>query len=366
MRILIDGSVFTNSHQIGIQRYFSEILERAAKLDELDISITLESPAECTLPAGCKIVLRTEKFPVARKNIPRRALNKLKRSFAPTKIPGCDVFHSTYFTCPGDPAIPQVLTVYDMLPEIYPFYFGGDNDSEIERKRRAIFQATKIIAISETTKKDLIRVYPEVTERVKVIHLGADHLYQNDTYDKIQSSHSKYVLFVGERMRYKNFTTVADAMESPYWPKDIRLALAGRPFSKGEELNLKHRGLLHRMDHYGRVTDEKLAELYRGALGFIFASVSEGFGFPMLESQSLSTPVIASDCDCFREVGGDAFIPFPHSSQDDLAAAVNRILDPKVRTDLVERGQLNVRRFSWEKCTEETIRVWQMAKNGLT
>ena len=182
-----------------------------------------------------------------------------------------------------------------MLPEMLPYYFGGDNNHEIEMKRQCILSATKIIAISETTKNHVKAIYPQVADRIHVIHLGADHLLANRNNRASTARNSDYVLFVGERMRYKNFSTVVAAMESEHWPRKLKLMVAGRPFSKGEEIHLNQRGLLSRIKHLGRVSDSQLADLYSGALGFIFASAGEGFGFPMLEAQSLGTPVVAAD-----------------------------------------------------------------------
>jgi mannosyltransferase len=358
LNVILDGRVFTNNHQLGIQRYFREVLNRAYHHTDICATLVLDSMAEVELPLTSKLIYRHERFILPKNAIRKRLLAKIKKKFAPTPFPGGDVFHSTYFS-PAPVAIPTVQTVYDMLPETLPYYFGGDNNPEIEMKRQSILSAKQIIAISETTKNQVQAIYPEVAGRIHVIHLGADHLLTNLNQRTSTSGNSDYVLFVGERMRYKNFVTVAAAMESHNWPKQIKLVVVGRPFSKGEELYLNHRGLRSRIEHLGRVSDSQLADLYSDALGFIFASVGEGFGFPMLEAQSLATPVVAADCDCFREVGGEAFIPFRALDPDDLAGAVSRLLNRIERNQLIEKGLINVSRFSWEKCAEQTITVWK-------
>lgn len=277
------------------------------------------------------------------------------------RLPMADLFHSTYFTRSPIAGLPEVLTVYDMIPETVPHFFWGDADVDIARKRVCIEAAAAIITISAATRDDLIRIYPEVAKRVTVVHLGAEHLLAShvEIPAGMQDGKEPYILFVGDRAGYKNFAVMMDAMQESQWPTGFRLTVVGRPFSEAEITALRYRGIDSRVVHLGRVSDLELAKIYRGSRGFVFPSLAEGFGFPMLEAQSLGVPVAASDIVAFHEVGGDAFVPFPPLDAGRLAQAVSRIVDPIVRSDLVKKGAENIQRFSWCRCAQQTEAVWR-------
>lgn len=233
-----------------------------------------------------------------------------------------------------------------MLPETLTYCFSPDIDKVVEMKRHHVFNATAIIAISDSTKRDLIAIYPEVADGITVVYPGAGHFVKSIDREASDASAEDYVLFVGDRTRYKNYVTLLDAVASPHWPQRVRLCVVGRPFSQAEVIYHRYHGIEDKVEHLGRLSDDQLRAAYRRSSGFIFPSMGEGFGFPLLEAQSLGVPVAASDSPCFREVGGNAVVPFSACDPQGLAFAVFELLRSERRENIVREGYMNVQRFS--------------------
>ena len=160
-------------------------------------------------------------------------------------------------------------------------------------------------------------------------------------------------------MNYKQFRMVLDAMTCPSWPTQVNLVVIGKEFSAGEVLLLDRMGLRNRVVWAGQVSDGELKSWYKSARAFIFPSLEEGFGFPSLEAQGIGTPVVCSDIPVFRETCGDSALYFDPHRAECLAIAVLEIMNEEKVSILKERGYVNVRRFSWDKCAEQTVRVFE-------
>lgn len=359
MKILIDGCAFTRGPQRGIQRYYYNILSRIG-VDE-DISMYFFSRPVASLPSNMNVILASEHFQKNRKEFIGRAVGKFRRNWAPTRIPRGDVFHSTFFTQCHHKDTPEVLTVYDMIPEMMPFHFAGDVSSEIELKRKCIFSAQKIIVISDATGSDLKRIYPEVSDRIEVIHMGGDHLLNIATEKDCLDDSNAYVVFLGERAGYKNFAALVEASSDQNWPKGVNVIVIGAELTQAELIFLRHRGVESKFKVVVHPGDVHLKRLLSGTVAFVFPSLLEGFGFPMLEAQALGVPVIASDTEVFREVGGGGFIPVNSADPSSLALGVAKALEPEIRKQMAILGPQNVERFSWDKCAEQTVNVWRNA-----
>ena len=361
MQALIDGIVFQNTYQKGIQRYWREVVTRIATYNDAHISLLMNREPAVALPPGTETVDHSDWEWHASDGKIKRLMRKTRRSIRRKRFPSSDLFHSTYYTRSPVPTLPEVLTVHDMIPETVPHFFWGDADVEIAIKRGCIEAAAAIITISSATRDDLVRIYPDVAERVTVVHHGAEHLLANPVGIQADLPDGKepYILFVGDRAGYKNFAIMMDSLQESAWPKGFRLAVVGRPFSEAEKTALRYRGIASRVVHMGRVSDQELRDIYCRSSGFVFPSVAEGFGFPILEAQSLGVPVAASDIPVFHEVGGNAFVPFPPLDSGKLAKAVAHLVEPTTRDLLTLNGIENTKRFSWERCAEETFKVWK-------
>lgn len=354
--VLVDGIVFTNNRQKGVQRYFFEMLSRAASKTE--VSIFLDEHQAAPLPAHCARIVRSEHFWTSRAQIHLWAWRRLRRRLAPAKLPAASLFHTSYFTRSPLRGIPEVATVYDMIFERYPYYYGPDSESQALQKAASIRSAEHIIAISRSTADELIAFYPEARRRISIIYPGFEHLVRPPAAHVSTTAPRPYCLFVGYRFAYKNFTTLLDAMASDRWGHDLHLHVVGQPFLASELMLIKRMGLAARVRHLGHLSDAALGEAYRDAAVFVFPSLAEGFGIPILEAQSGGAPLACSDIPVFREIAGDAAEFFDPLDADSMAEAVARAA-ARGRTESLTAVQAeNLARFSWDRCADETVRVW--------
>jgi glycosyltransferase involved in cell wall biosynthesis len=363
LSILVDGSPFSNSHQKGIARYVTEVVRNTAS----DCSLLLDAPAEAPLPQRAHAIYRPERFPTAKHDLARRAWRKLGRVAFPTTFNRRALWHSSYFAPAPDAAMPSVVTVHDLIAEVFPHYHG-DAEREVAMRRAAVTSAAAIIAVSQATASDICRLYPALAARVEVVHHGADHLVQTaaDASPPFTAS-SPFALFVGNRGGYKNWLGLLDAVASQHWPRGVRMEMVGPPFTAAERTAISYRGVGDRVGHLGMLNDAGLSAAYRQAAAFVFPSLQEGFGFPLLEAQAHGTPVAASDIPVFHEIGGNAFVPFRPIDPDAVAAAIATALEPQRSSDLRAAGYENVRRFTWAECGRKTEAIWHrvMKETGL-
>jgi glycosyltransferase involved in cell wall biosynthesis len=350
----------------GISRYFFELMSNFDKDIEINIELSLALSVNhyinnCNFsPQNSPFLVSIYRFPYIKKflNLDRSKKILLKQDF--------DVFHPTYY----DPYFleyldekPFVLTIYDMIHEIFPEYYSL-SDKTISWKQTLAGRANKIIAISENTKKDIIKFLGVSPNKIAVIHLGASININNvneNTYGNIaHQMPKKYILFVGSRERYKNFYFFLESVAQILLKnKDLHLICAGGgAFSNSEIKFLKNLNIGHKVAQYD-VDDRTLIYLYKNALGFVFPSLYEGFGMPLLESFACGCPVIASYSSSIPEVGGDAIIYFNPKDVTGLRESVeNVIYDDILREKLILKGYEQLKNFSWKKTALETKKLY--------
>ena len=272
------------------------------------------------------------------------------------------MFHPTYY----DPYFlpyflnkPFVLTIHDMIHDMFPEYFL--RFSKIAQKKRTLAQrASRIIAVSENTKKDIIEQYGISGDKITVIYHGVSSLPQ-ENHIKIPLP-EKYVLFVGDRHKYKNYQNFIESIASILLEKNwFLVCFGGGPFSGDEKLAMRNLKIHHKVKILSG-DDALLAYLYRHAGVFVCPSLYEGFGIPVLEAMSCGCPVAASHVSSLPEVGGDAVSYFNPYDKLSMEGAVRRITDDsEYRLELIARGLTQARKFSWEKAAKETCGVYEKA-----
>jgi glycosyltransferase involved in cell wall biosynthesis len=367
MRVVYDGVVFQNSYQRGIQRAFREIIDHMPS--GVEMTLALADRPKCALPERAT-VRRTVPAVVGfmHRRMRRWLIPKLSPSGMRKVAAGADVFHSTYYTLPPRD-MPTVLHVHDLIPERFPEMFPEPwAAAEIEQRKKAILQATRIVTISRATADDVIRMYPEVAQRVTTVYFGCDHLQKarpdgEDKSHPMQPSREgeRYALFVGERKKYKNFKVIFEAMKIEKWPGDVGLVVAGPPFTEEEQAIADEINPTLPVRHAGRPTDEQLADLFAGSMCVIVPSLAEGFGFPVLEGQAAGTHVVCSDIPVFREVAGAGAFYFDPKKPEDLAAKIADAASPITHRTREEAVWQNLRRFSWDKCSREILSAYEVA-----
>jgi glycosyltransferase involved in cell wall biosynthesis len=245
---------------------------------------------------------------------------------------------------------------YEFCPEAYSFWGRIYMRFVIKNSCR---WAKKIIAVSENTKKDLVKLYKVSSDKIKVVHNGAS-INNQDTGYKIQDT--KYLLFIGRLEKRKNILGIVEAFEILKEKYNIphKLILAGSPGYGFAEVKHKIQNSRYKNDIIlkGFVSDGEKFELLRNAEVFLFPSFYEGFGLPIVEAQSAGAPVVTSNISSMPEVAdSSAVLVDPNNPREIAEAAYKLISDENFRSDIANRGLKNVKRFSWDKCAEEISRL---------
>lgn len=264
--------------------------------------------------------------------------------------------------------LPSVVTVHDLgyrhFPDAHPLTQRVYLDWSTRFSARA---ATHIIADSKATKSDLIRFYNIPTEKITVIYPGRDESLQPVDPARIRAKYDlpeEYILHVGTLQPRKNILRLIEAFHIiTRHASRVTLVLAGHAGWLSAPILAKARAVpAGRIRLLNYVPDEDLAGLYSGARAFVFPSLYEGFGFPVLEAMACGTPVICSNTSSLPELAGDAALLVDPTDTEALAAAVSRVLsEPDLRVALVQKGFEQVKKFSWEKAAKETLRVLEKA-----
>jgi glycosyltransferase involved in cell wall biosynthesis len=361
MKILYDGEIFAIQVTGGINRYFANIVRRFPQEVEPTFMTTYRR-TKLHYPTHPNMRLREY-----RRFRPQRVCNWLQGPYfrAISGMAKYDILHPTYYTrLTKEPMVrgnrPLVVTVYDMIHEIFAEKI--DPAGETTRAKKAAFLAADVIlCISENTKVDLVRYFPQVEGKAVVTPLASEFCPDWAFGDEAVPE-EPYFLYVGSRAKdYKNFDGLLLAMAKLAGRyRDLRLCVVGYPFSAEEERLIGDLGLGDRIRYYNHVTDAHLAKLYRCSVAFVYPSLYEGFGIPPLEAMTCGAAVIAADCSSIPEVVGDGGLLFDPRSVDELVDRMRYVLEePGGRDRLIERGRLRQGLFSWDRTAEETLRVYR-------
>ena len=370
MKIIYDHSIFQNQQFGGISRYFYELIRRMSPQDNIEVNlfqglhVNEYDLSTDTIPYNSYAGLK-----------PKIKLSSLIRShlfIIPNKImfdvfyktsEDIDVYHPTYYYqgIKRHHKAPIVLTVYDMIHELYPKQLRYSKYT-IKAKKASIEAADKIICISNNTKKDLMEIHDFPEDKIEVIHL-ASSLKKMDNPINVTSLHGidkPYLLYVGDRKgAYKNFITLLEAFTSTLKNDYELVCFGGGPFNK-DELNIIDRtGCRCKVTQLSG-SDHLLASLYQNAFAFVCPSHYEGFGLPLIEAMGCGCPVIAANTSSIPEVVGNAGILFDPNHKEDLIEAIESLGNGTVeRKELIATAFKRESKFSWDKTAKETLKVYE-------
>ena len=370
MKILYDHTVFQFQRYGGISRYFYELITRLSTKEDVDISLfhgfyineyalsEHNQNFESYWGYKWKYKKPAAKYMALMFSIPNKILfdNYYMHSS------DVNIYHPTYYMkgLKQNRKAPTVITVYDMIHELYPDQFI-DSWFVIKAKKRAISIANVIIAISENTKKDLMEIYDVPESKIKVIYLASSLQSSNPmVLDELKKEHGikrPYILYVGDRRTYKNFKVLLDSFINNHSDDFDLICFGGGKFKNNELKNINNVIKNSMIQLNG--SDDLLASLYKNAFCFVYPSLYEGFGIPPLEAMSMGCPVIASNASSIPEVVRDAAILFDPNSKDELTYAIESLYDESIRNDLIKRGFDQEKKFSWDKMANETLDIYK-------
>jgi glycosyltransferase involved in cell wall biosynthesis len=390
MRILYDHQIFYRQNYGGVSRYFCELMNQFSTYPDISFLLPLRFVQNDNLSqfpqlnnywSGRYNRLYNNNFlSSVQKKIRFNALNfglnflinNQGESIRLLKKQDFDVFHPTYY----EPYFlkylqkkPYVLTVYDMIHEHFPNYFKTNDQTRVWKKQ-LIENAGVVIAISENTKQDIIKFSNVDPDRIHVIYLGnpfdsTSGPAQNAPVPDSPVFDKPYLLFVGSRSAYKNYIFFIESVAEMLLKDDrLQVVCAGSlPFSPQEKNLLKNMNILHKV-HHVKINNDILQNLYRNARAFIFPSLYEGFGLPVLEAFSCGCPVVASNSSSLPEIGQDGAIYFEPDDRESIVLALEKVLlNDKYREDLIKKGYQRLKFFSWEKTANMTKKNYENLLN---
>lgn len=361
MRVVYDYQVFNWQRYGGISRYFCEL---ASRIDQF-------TDTEARFAAG----LHVNQYLV--NDYPQLTIGKLRPAseffnrvgnkinyqwsgyYLNSQPP--DILHYTYY----HPQITvknsiKVLTVYDMIHELFQDSAPATKDFTVAHKAAIVQTVDSIICPSECSKRDLVEICQIDPAKITVIYHGYGMTFPAAIPPP--SGRRPYILVVGERGWYKNFDRLLQAYASnPAFYRDFDLRCFGAISLTASELELIDLlGLPRENIQWQTGSDAELVGLYQQAALFVYPSLYEGFGYPPLEAMAVGCPVACANTSCFPETVANAAELFDPYEVEAIAQALQNVLyDAGWSAELVKLGKQNIQRFSWDRCAAEHYQLYQ-------
>lgn len=276
-----------------------------------------------------------------------------------------DVFHPTYFLWYFLDYLngkPFVLTIHDLTPE---HFFNDPTDEQIQARKLLIDKAAHVITVSEYTRQDVMDYYHVPESKISVVYWGGPAPV---AYSKIKRYDFDYMLYVGSRTAsYKNFIPMLRHLQ-PFFQNhpEIKLICTGNGFNENEIAEINRLGIVHQVINQF-CSQEELMNLYAHALCFIYPSMNEGFGIPILEAYAAGCPVFLNHKSCFPEIAADAAVYFHLDDKDgDLLDQLVSFLQetPEQKKRLLDKQKERLSYFSWDKSVADLLKVYQLVGNS--
>ena len=304
-----------------------------------------------------------------------RLLRQLAQS--PIPNPHSPLFHSTYYLMPYRPGLPTLLTVYDLIALLHP--------QTVSLRARLFFRVAtrlalaasdRIVTISASARDDLLAHFPVDPSQVTAIPLAADPRFRPQPADAIARVRAKYhlpdryIFYLGINKPHKNLPRLIKAFtllrNAQYPIPNIPLIIAGAWDDRYPESRALAAPLGDAVRFLGPVDDADLPALHSGVTLFVFPSLYEGFGLPVLEAMACGAPVVCGNRSSLPEVAGDAGLLVDPTDTDAITAAIRRVVeDDGLRRALGEKSLAQAGRFSWQRTAAETLAIYrEMAATG--
>ena len=359
MKILYDHQMFSYQKFGGITKYFVELIKSISPEHQCHLSVLFSE--NHYLKENRELFNKFNLLPsmdFKGKATAKELLAYFNKAYSRYRVESnnYDLFHPTFYDDYFLDKIvkPYVVTVHDLIEFKYQDSFFKDSLNRPSMER-VIKNATRIISISENTKSDLLSTFDLDPSKIDVIYHGI-----NDTRQITKTNHfGKYILFVGDRGSYKNFTVFIEAVSGIIKnDKDLKVVCVGKPFI-AEEIALFQDLDIEKQLYALNVDETTLNDLYSHALVFVYPSLYEGFGMPILEAFSNNCPVCLSNTSCFPEIAGEAGAYFNPADAASISSTVERVIyDKELAKKLRLAGRRRLQCFSWEKTAEKTLQTY--------
>jgi len=371
MKIFVDGLIFSMQPRGGISRTYIEVLQRITHIDpEIQFVLYLRRK------------LQAERLPVAARirTLPERSIYPWRWFIEKARVQQAfldeaylhsttTVFHTTYFTQPNNLRGPYVVSIYDMMDEIYaPLLERASRRKLLERRRKCLMSADLVFSNSHCTTRDLRQHYPIQSSKIRTISLGVSEDFRPVEDETAVKAFLKkhlldrpFFLYVGNRGSIKNFLTLLKAYAALKSRREIDLVAVGGEdeFSDEEQRFISTADLGDAVKHILLANDNELVMAYNTATAFIYPSLYEGFGLPLLEAMACGTPVLASNVASIPEVAGNAALYFNPQEPDNMTEMMEAVLDPGRARTLKENGKVRARLFTWDETARQVLGAYR-------
>lgn len=360
MKIAIDASSAARPDGTGIARYISSLVENLEKIDDVNTYYI------------CYRLSRLRKRRYFYK--PLRATTRTKiiqepfNVFFPGKI---DLCHGPDARLPRYDDVKLVATIHDLFSLVSEDFARREfREMKIRRYHDLVRRSARLISDSENTKREIIEYLGVQPSKVKVVYPGVGEEFSPRTEPEQQAIKEKlgiegdYIFFVGDLSVRKNVSRMVRAFSKAMRTikGKVCLVLAGKPTYGGEAIlkDIRDAGLGDKVRLLGHVPDDELAQIYGAAKLFLFTTLYEGFGLPVLESMASGVPVLTSNVSSLPEVAGNAAKLVDPLSVEEIADGICELWeDDTLRTRLIGLGLERARLFNWERTARETLRVYR-------
>ena len=362
MKVIFDHQIYLFQQYGGISRYFYEltsILTHELNVDVVN-TICLSNNIYATPP-----LYSSAKFlPDYSFKGKARFMDTVNQISSLLKLnKKYDIFHPTYYDTYFLERIgkrPFVITFHDLTHEKLATRFEDlSRDKQLFQRRKLLLdRASKVISVSASTKNDIMDIYKVPSDKIEVVHLASSIWPGNQD---MEIPYDNYILYVGNRQSYKNFILFIESI-SPLLQKDnaLKVLCAGGGVFTLDEINLFNDFKIADQLIQISINDNLLSSLYKKALFFVFPSLYEGFGIPILEAFTCSCPVLLSDISPFREVASDAAIYFNPTEREDLLDKATQLLqDEYLRARLKTAGSNRGEEFTWFNTAKSHQEIYQ-------
>jgi glycosyltransferase involved in cell wall biosynthesis len=360
-------------HDFGIGTYIRNLLRQLARLDRDTEFVILARPADCAAIGSLGNNFRA---------VPEKAANySVAEQF---RIPlglwreGVTLFHAPHYVLPPLVMCRSVVTIHDCIHLMFPQYLPSRLALTYARTsiRLASRRATRVLTVSESSKRDILRFVDVPAEKIDVIYNAYDERFGVEPLEEDvvrvrerYQLHDEFVLYAGNVKPHKNLERLIEAFHivRNRGLEHLKLVLIGDEISKYAALRRAvHKHQLHKYVRFlGYLPEETLAVMYRLAGVFVFPSLYEGFGLPPLEAMASGTPVVTSNVSSLPEVAGGAAILVDPYHPEAIADGIERVLcDETLRRDLRAKGLARARQFSWETSVRRVREIYGEAADA--
>jgi alpha-1,3-rhamnosyl/mannosyltransferase len=361
---VLDARTATD-HFPGIGRYVSHLARHLVPLLASDERLLLLHNPQA--PSGWQLPAAQENVELVATAVSPFSLNQQWHIPRLLRRVNAAVYHSAYYLMPYRPGVPTLLTLYDLIPEQFPQLVSPQARLLARLATRLALRAgDHFLAISEATRQDFLAYYPLDPAKITATPLAADAQFKPQPETAVITLRQRlnlpeqYVLYLGINKPHKNLERLVTAWATVtnQLPDAPPLIIAGAWDDRYGEVKtaVTQQNLEQHIHFVGRVPDADLPTLYSGAMLFVFPSLVEGFGLPVLEAMACGTAVACAHTSSLPEVGGEAVAYFdPTDSQAIASVLVELLQDKKQRERMTQKGLVQAAKFSWEETAAATL-----------